>query len=615
MAERYTRVFQQKGILYSPGAPVVVPAAVLLKNNQTGGVLAQIKFKSIAPQNIQALTVRVHAWDVSGAAVEGVDEYQYLDLKVQRGMEFGQKVAIPLPNSVSRSFSCECTQVVFDDGTVWKWDRERPWTTLSELVPLSEKLGPELRQQYCRDTTLTAQWIPTEYDDLWFCTCGVYNHNNEQQCHSCRTAKSQIFNALKPEVLTQHFEQYRYKQAQAAQERETISKKKKAKIKKICAISGAVAVVAVLAILLTGRLIGNQQKERAYLAAVQLMDEEKYSDAITAFETMAGYKNTDILLEECRGLQRQEEAYQHALNLFEKGEYDNALLAFSALCDYREARDMLAETKYQQALSLLVDDAGSAREIFMELEDYKDSPQYLEKIILLCTKEIAVDHTTSKTYENGLLLRTETDYPWQEDSYLYENYSYTSGGILKEIKTEFASSTTHSTTSTTYDEYGNQTSYSWFDSGKCVQKDTYENTYYPNGELQTCRIKGYNLNNAGKLEHVQTIFTVYEENGNYVLTNELTPWNNAGQIVKYDEHGNEIYHEYQYTDKEPSVTIFDNEYNDNGNLLFARIRGTSGYRGYEYNENGTLRCSYYIEDGSSERVNEVKYEYDYFYVN
>lgn len=614
MAERYTRVFQKKEKLYSPNAPVVIQAVALLKDNQTGDILAQIKFKSISVQTIQALTVRICAWDVTGVSVGGIDEYQYLDLKIQRGSEFGQQTAIPLPDAVSRSFACECTQVVFSDGTVWKWDQEKPWMPLPDLVSLSGKLGPELRQQYCRDTIASAQWMPVEHNDLWFCTCGAYNHNNERLCHSCRTPKDTIFNNLNSEVLTQNLNQYRQKQAQEVAEREAQVKNKKIKMTKIGVICGAVAVMAILLVLLSVKLVGKHQKEQAYLSAVQMMGEEKYSDAIAAFETITGYRDTDTLLEECRDLNQQENAYQTALSLLRIGEYADALSAFKNLDKYKDSPDMITETKYQQAISLLTEDAGAAREIFMELEDYKDSPQYLEKIILLCTKEIAVDHTTSKTYENGLLLRTETDYPWQEDSYLYENYSYTSGGILKEIKTEFASSTTHSTTSTTYDEYGNQTSYSWFDSGKCVQKDTYENTYDPNGKLKTCRIKGYNLNSAGELVHVQTIFTVYEENGNYVLTNELTPWNNAGQIVKYDEHGNEIYHEYQYTDKEPSVTIFDNEYDDDGNLLFARIRGTSGYRGYEYDENGTLRCSYYIEDGSSKRSNEVNYEYGYFYV-
>jgi hypothetical protein len=108
MSERYTRVFTQQGQYYCPGAPVVIQAGALLKDNQTGKILAQIKFKNISPQNIQALTVRVMAQDVSGKAISGVNEFQYLDLDIQRGEEFGQKTPIILPNAIAHSFSCQC---------------------------------------------------------------------------------------------------------------------------------------------------------------------------------------------------------------------------------------------------------------------------------------------------------------------------------------------------------------------------------------------------------------------------------------------------------------------------------------------------------------------------
>lgn len=614
MAERYTRVFQQKGILYSPGAPVVVPAAVLLKDNQTGGVLAQIKFKSIAPQNIQALTVRVRAWDVSGAAVEGVDEYQYLDLKVQRGMEFGQKVAIPLPNSVSRSFSCECTQVVFDDGAVWKWDRERPWTTLSELVPLSEKLRPELIQQYCRDTTTSAQWVPTEYDDLWFCACGAYNYHNEQQCHSCGTAKSQIFNATKTEVLEQNLEQYQHKQAQETAERDVQSKEKKVKIIRISIICVVATLALILGGFLTFKFLEGKKQDRDYISAIELIDDHKYSDAITLLNTLVDYKDANTLLEECRSLQAKEWDYQSAHRLLQNGEYDKASSAFKALGDYRDANDMITETKYQQAISHLVGDAGSARDLFMELKDYKDSTQYLEKITLLCSKKTTEDNVFTMTYhQNGLIAQENTEFnPDSSSTWVSEKtFYYSDDGKL--VKTVIQHGDYMNIEE--YDQYGycikGQISYG----NEVAYKSNYVNTYYPSGKIKMSRYESSEYDNKTKQwNDVWISVCTYEENGDYVLTNELDPSNEAGQTVRYDDYGNEIYHEYRYTNEGPSVTVFDNEYDDKGNLLFARIRGSSGYHGYEYDENGMLSYSYYVGDGSSKRVNEVRYEYDYFYV-
>ena len=42
MSERYTRLFALEENLYSDGSPVVISAGALLKDNQTGAVLAQL---------------------------------------------------------------------------------------------------------------------------------------------------------------------------------------------------------------------------------------------------------------------------------------------------------------------------------------------------------------------------------------------------------------------------------------------------------------------------------------------------------------------------------------------------------------------------------------------
>ena len=65
MAERYTRLFSLSENLYASGAPVLIAAGALLKDNQTGKTLAQLKFKSLSEKNIKALKVTIAASDVS----------------------------------------------------------------------------------------------------------------------------------------------------------------------------------------------------------------------------------------------------------------------------------------------------------------------------------------------------------------------------------------------------------------------------------------------------------------------------------------------------------------------------------------------------------------------
>ena len=122
MSERYTKLFSLPKNLYISGAPVLLAAGALLKDNQTETTLAQLKFRSISMKTIKAVVAAVDAFDVSGAALEGVAEYQYLDLSAERDAEFCQRQAIPLPDANTRRIAARVVRVVFSDDTIWEPD-------------------------------------------------------------------------------------------------------------------------------------------------------------------------------------------------------------------------------------------------------------------------------------------------------------------------------------------------------------------------------------------------------------------------------------------------------------------------------------------------------------
>ena len=196
MAERYTRLFALSENLYTSGAPVMIAAGALLKDNKTGKTLAQLKFKSLSEKNIKALKVTIAASDVSGNALTGVDEFQYLDLAVERNETFGQKQAIYLPDAVTRSIAAKCTEVVFEDGTAWKAAEDAIWNTLPEQETIDDCLK-ELAAQYQRDTSRLSKYALLEYEDLWLCTCGAINHNEEAACQHCNYKKAELFSGRK----------------------------------------------------------------------------------------------------------------------------------------------------------------------------------------------------------------------------------------------------------------------------------------------------------------------------------------------------------------------------------------------------------------------------------
>lgn len=150
MSERYTKLFALPENQYAVGAPVLIAAGALLKDNQTGKVLAQFKFKSISPKKIKAVKISVTAFDVSGKEVDGVAEYQYLDLSVSRDAGFGQKQAVPLPNAITRSIGVECTDVIFADGTAWNKPEEAEWGEMPEQMQAEIRERQVLTQKKSR---------------------------------------------------------------------------------------------------------------------------------------------------------------------------------------------------------------------------------------------------------------------------------------------------------------------------------------------------------------------------------------------------------------------------------------------------------------------------------
>lgn len=62
MSQRYTRLFALPGCLCSRSAPAAILAGALLKDNETGKILAQLKLKNVQANPIKALTISLRRW-------------------------------------------------------------------------------------------------------------------------------------------------------------------------------------------------------------------------------------------------------------------------------------------------------------------------------------------------------------------------------------------------------------------------------------------------------------------------------------------------------------------------------------------------------------------------
>ena len=147
MSERYSKVFSLPENLYAEGAPVVIAAGALLKDNQTGRVVAQLKLRNISPKTIKAATVSISPLNTVENPLGEAIRYEYLDLSSTRDTDFGSKSAIPMPDITTRSFDAAVVEVIFADNSIWNAS-DAAWEALKSPEPLTSRLDSEMVKQF-----------------------------------------------------------------------------------------------------------------------------------------------------------------------------------------------------------------------------------------------------------------------------------------------------------------------------------------------------------------------------------------------------------------------------------------------------------------------------------
>ena len=110
-----------------------------------------------------------------------------------------------------------------------------------------------------------------------------------------------------------------------------------------------------------------------YNGAIALMNDGKYTEAISAFEDLEGYNDSAEMIIESK--------YKNAISLMNSGKYAEAINAFKELEGYKDSGDKLLEAKYNNAVLLM--DSGDFDEAYNEfimLNGYKDSNEKISEI-------------------------------------------------------------------------------------------------------------------------------------------------------------------------------------------------------------------------------------------
>lgn len=284
MSERYSKVFSLPENFYAEGAPVIIAAGALLKDNQTGRVVAQLKLRNISPKTIKAATVCLSPMNTVGNPLGDAVRYEYLDLSSTRDTDFGSKSAIPMPDKTTRSFSIRVAEVIFADNSAWS-DSNVVWEPLKKPEALGSRLDSEMVKQFQIEYGSRAKNFLLEQKDLWHCVCGTLNRQGETVCHSCQKSIYDLKN-LDLETLKEHKEQRVAREQEQAAREAAAARENAKKIKKIA--FPIVAVVVVFLLLLNPVIIPSVK----YWNAEMLSNRGETAKAAIAFDKLGSFRDS-----------------------------------------------------------------------------------------------------------------------------------------------------------------------------------------------------------------------------------------------------------------------------------------------------------------------------------
>ena len=633
MSERFSKLFALPESLYCAGAPVMIAAGAIQKDNETGRVFGQLKLRNIQDKGIKAVKVSLSPFDTAGKPLGGPIVHQYLDLSAPRDGEFGTKSAIKLADAGTRAFTVSVAEVVFADGSVWA-GADGAWESLTPPAPLEEVLeDAELVKQYRLKYGQDCKYQTKRERDLWLCACGAVNREGERLCHCCGKDPAILSGADLP-ALKEERDQRLAEESKRAAEAKAAAEVQAKRMKKIALIAAPILLVVIIA----GVLFSDYTKKNdAYSAAAALLEEREFDDAMDAFAELGGFKDSKEMAE-------QGVAYEKALYLIQCAEEeDKAGLKVSskikgevkteededgnkpnsaapaqagttagsesrpssaesstAVKCYRKAKAILEklngykdsaqkiqevdaainaailEADYQDAIALLEDqdDHPAAREAFEALGDYKDSKAYFEGFRWLRVALIEEEDEIPILYdEKGERLPEEN-----------EVRTVTEFSADKRTATVKNAETGEVVASEEYDEYGNITKRQ--ESGsRAVSTFDYE-------------LDG----NGRPIQQTETCTNYYSSGSSSIsyITNNAYEYNSKGQISKLTE--TRTYNFDLSKGKSPThVYVYTYQYDDRGNVSSFTVDATN------------YRHSSYSETRTTHSVTDYTYVYDWVY--
>ena len=182
----YTQIFKLlTPYNVSKNYPVEVSAGVLLREEESKKILAQLKLKNVSTKSIQNVTVSISAHDSQGRSIKNNTIFTYQNISASVNAYFGDRIPIFFDDGNVSFFDVDIISVNYSDGTSWsklntqikenaKELKESAKEAVTESVKTAETVGKGTWDIFKKIYSPIAFIINTVLDGFFFLMAFAY---------------------------------------------------------------------------------------------------------------------------------------------------------------------------------------------------------------------------------------------------------------------------------------------------------------------------------------------------------------------------------------------------------------------------------------------------------
>lgn len=384
--EEKKQLLEEKNIhLWFEGSPVALCTMRLELNIDRGAIFAYSKMMNVQPEHIKEAVFDIICYDSVRMIVDTLIDLKYVNLDIPRNGVFGMDTPIRIRNVQTRNVEFVIKSVTTVSGQTWNNEEKKRFNMSLEQESIYNVLG-DLHKQFLENCTRenvdqTKLILNPKFEDMyWLCACGALNWSDEEKCSGCGVNKNWLIVNTVQDNLRKQDDRRKVeneKIRQQAAEKERLEKerqrqefeKRKAdyanqkKKQDGMGKSKAALIIVIVTLILAGAGLGTYLYVIPYFRynnAVTAMNNGKFDEAISKFDKMKGYLDSDELRNKC--------VYSKATNEFYGGSKEKAAELFQSIPGYMDSDDMYVDSELAIADELIAsEDYLEAYKIYMEL--------------------------------------------------------------------------------------------------------------------------------------------------------------------------------------------------------------------------------------------------------